>query len=101
MAQTQDFASASGTLLLVEDAAGLAGIINKELTAAGYSVKHALNGETALLLASQIPFDLVILDWMLPRMDGLDVLRRLRETSPVPVLMLTARDAEIDRVVGL
>jgi DNA-binding response OmpR family regulator len=101
MTQPQDFALASGALLLVEDALDLAAVVSKELTTAGYSVRHAATGELALLLAAQQSFDLVILDWMLPRMDGLEVLRRLRDTSPVPVLMLTARDAEIDRVVGL
>ena len=88
-------------LLLVEDARDLAAVVIRELEAAGYQVDHAVDGESALRLASETDFDLVLLDWMLPGMDGLDVLRHLRESSSVPVLMLTARDSEIDRVLGL
>lgn len=88
-------------ILLVEDATDLAAVVRRELETIGYHVTHTANGETALQLAAQTAFDLVILDWMLPGMDGLDVLRHLRDRSPVPVLMLTARDAEIDRVLGL
>src|SRR5581483_9829070 len=89
------------SLLLVEDEKELARLVVRELTAAGYRVQHALDGATALrLFAAQTP-DLVVLDWMLPGLDGLEVLRRLRQTSPAPVLMLTARAEEVDRVVGL
>jgi DNA-binding response OmpR family regulator len=88
-------------ILLVEDARDLALAVARELQAAGFEVTHAASGEAALRLASERPFQLVILDWMLPGMDGLDVLRHLRQHSPVPVLMLTARDSEIDRVLGL
>jgi DNA-binding response OmpR family regulator len=88
-------------ILLVEDTHDLASVVVRELEAVGFQVVHAVNGETALKLAAQNDFHLVILDWMLPGMDGLDVLRKLREQSPVPVLMLTARDGEIDRVLGL
>jgi DNA-binding response OmpR family regulator len=86
-------------ILLVEDAADLAQVIMRELEAAGYGVTHAASGEAALQLENH--FQLVILDWMLPGISGLDVLRHLRAHSPVSVLMLTARDAEIDRVLGL
>lgn len=88
-------------ILLVEDAIDLAGVIVRELEAAGYSVTHSADGESALRLAKRVSFQLVILDWMLPGITGLDVLRHLREHSSVSVLMLTARDAEIDRVLGL
>ncbi len=88
-------------LLFIEDAHDLASVVIRELEAAGYQVAHVDNGKSGLQRASEHDFQLVILDWMLPGMDGLDVLRRLREFSSVPVLMLTARDAEIDRVLGL
>ena len=89
------------TVLLVEDQAELAGVIRQELEAAGYQVLHAPDGLAALALHAAHAPDLVILDWMLPKLDGIEVLRRLRQSSPVPVLMLTARSEEIDRVLGL
>jgi DNA-binding response OmpR family regulator len=89
------------TILLVEDATDLAQVIARELEAAGYRVVHAADGLAALELHSQCHPDLVILDWMLPGLDGLEVLRRIRQTSVVPVLMLTARSEEMDRVIGL
>jgi DNA-binding response OmpR family regulator len=89
------------TILLVEDTPTLAQVIARELRMAGYEIAIADNGVTALDLHGSLHPDLVILDWMLPQMDGLEVLRRLRQYSATPVLMLTARDDEIDRVVGL
>jgi DNA-binding response OmpR family regulator len=87
--------------LLVEDAQDLALVVLRELEAVGYQTLHSADGIAALeLLAGEQP-DLVILDWMLPRLDGLEVLRRLRQLAPTPVLMLTARGEETDRVVGL
>src|SRR5579871_5895791 len=88
-------------VLLVEDAPDLAQLIARELRAASYEVALADNGVTALQLHADEHPDLVILDWMLPEMDGLEVLRRLRQSATTPVLMLTGRDDEIDRVVGL
>jgi DNA-binding response OmpR family regulator len=88
-------------ILLVEDAADLAAVIAREFEAANYQLTHVIHGEAALQLASETEFSLIILDWMLPGINGLDVLRKLREVSAVPVLMLTARDAELDRVLGL
>src|SRR5207248_11494943 len=67
----------------------------------GYAVRRALDGPTALRLFAEATPDLVVLDWMLPGMDGLEVLRWTRARSAVPVLMLTARAEEVDRVVGL
>jgi DNA-binding response OmpR family regulator len=88
-------------ILLVEDELALASVIQAELTTADYTVRLAHNGLDALALFNAQTFDLVILDWMMPGLDGLETLRRLRTTSAVPVLMLTARSEEIDRVIGL
>src|SRR5579859_5670373 len=89
------------TILLVEDARDLAHVIMRELEMHGYHVLHAGDGIEALRLHEAEQPALVILDWMLPKLDGLEVLRRLRQASPTPVLMLTARGEETDRVVGL
>jgi DNA-binding response OmpR family regulator len=90
------------TILLVEDAADLAAEIALDLGAEGYAVVHAADGVRALELYAAHRPDLVILDWMLPKLDGLEVLRRVREGGvPPPVLMLTARREEADRVIGL
>jgi DNA-binding response OmpR family regulator len=89
------------TILLVEDAQDLAQVILRDLRAEGYDVLHAADGLTALELHAKHEPDLVILDWMLPELDGLEVLRRIRRNSSVLVLMLTARTEETDRVVGL
>ncbi len=89
------------TILLVEDTLDLAQVIMRELTVNGYHVLHAGDGWEALHLHASEQPALVILDWMLPGLDGLEVLRRLRQSAPTPVLMLTARSEEMDRVVGL
>lgn len=89
------------TILLVEDAYDLAQVIIRELEASGYDTLHASDGLSALRLHTTERPALVILDWMLPKLDGLEVLRRLRQTAPTPVLMLTARGEETDRVLGL
>jgi DNA-binding response OmpR family regulator len=89
------------TILLVEDEQELARVIVRELEAAGYRAVCAVNGLDALELHARQQPALVILDWMLPGLDGLEVLRRIRQVSAVPVLMLTARSEEMDRVVGL
>jgi DNA-binding response OmpR family regulator len=89
------------TILLVEDARELAQVIVRELEAAGYTVLHAADGYAALDLHTRERPDLVILDWMLPGIDGLEVLRRMRQSAPTLVLMVTARDDDTDRIVGL
>ena len=89
------------TILLVEDTYDLAQVIIRELEASGYQVVHASDGLTALRLHARERPALVILDWMIPKIDGLEVLRRVRQTAPTPVLMITARSEETDRVVGL
>ena len=91
------------TILLVEDEVELARVITRELVSAGFGVMHVLDGEAALRSLGgdgEAP-DVVVLDWMLPGIDGLEVLRRLRQHSALPVLMLTARAEEVDRVIGL
>jgi len=89
------------TILLVEDAHDLAQVIIRELEASSYHVLHASDGQAALQLYAREQPALVVLDWMLPGLDGLEVLHRLRQSAPTPVLMLTARGEETDRVLGL
>ena len=88
-------------ILLVEDEIELAQVIVRELTRAGYDVIHVRDGLSALEWHASAAPDLMILDWMLPKLDGLAVLQQIRETAATPVLMLTARGAEADRVKGL
>jgi DNA-binding response OmpR family regulator len=89
------------TILLVEDEPQLSGLIRDHLTSAGYTVDAAGDGLVAMQRVERGPYDLVILDWMLPGLDGLEVCRRIRARSVTPILMLTARSEEIDRVLGL
>ena len=88
-------------ILIVEDEKQLAELVRDNLVAAGHSVVVAADGATALRLLETRPADLVILDWMLPGLDGLEVCRRIRARSITPILMLTARAEEVDRVLGL
>ena len=89
-------------LLLVEDEASLALTLSDRLGAEGYAVKHCGDGESALELLAGRPFDLMILDLMLPGIDGFEVCRKLRQHGlRLPVLMLTARSEVVDKVVGL
>jgi DNA-binding response OmpR family regulator len=89
------------TILVVEDERELNTLIRRHLEDEGHRVVQAFDGPSALMSAQQERPDLVILDWMLPRLDGLEVCRRLRRESIVPILMLTARAEEVDRVLGL
>ncbi|HNP74477.1 MAG TPA: response regulator transcription factor [Kouleothrix sp.] len=89
------------TILIVEDEHELAALLRRQLEAEGHQVLVAHDGPSGLMLAAQGQPDLIILDWMLPGLDGLAVCRRLRERSIVPILMLTARSEEADRVLGL
>ena len=88
-------------LLLIEDEADLLASLAKALREEGYAVDTAADGEEGLYKAKEISYDAVVLDVMLPRMDGWDVLGHLRKSKRTPVLMLTARDAARDRVRGL
>ena len=88
-------------ILIVEDEDKIARFIELELIHEGYKVIKVNNGRTGLELAEKGEADLVILDIMLPELNGLEVLRRLRRVSDIPVIMLTARDAVMDKVSGL
>ena len=88
-------------ILIVEDEEKIARFIELELMHEGYKVIKANNGRMGLEIAESGEADLVILDVMLPEINGLEVLRRLRRTSDVPVIMLTARDTVMDKVSGL
>jgi two-component system phosphate regulon response regulator PhoB len=91
-------------VLIVEDEDALATLLEYNFDKEGYETAIAMDGEEALLLASERTPDLIILDWMLPKLSGVEVCRRLRrrkETSKTPVIMLTARSDETDRITGL
>lgn len=87
-------------ILVVDDEASILELVAYNLRRAGYEALTAANGEEALHIARSGGLDLLILDLMLPGMDGFDVLKEIRKMSQVPVLMLSARGEEIDRVVG-
>jgi two-component system alkaline phosphatase synthesis response regulator PhoP len=89
------------TILVVDDEARIVKLVRDYLERAGFQVLAAHDGQTALQIARRDRPDLVVLDLMLPGLDGLDVCRRLRQESGVPIIMLTARVEEADRVVGL
>jgi len=88
-------------ILVVDDEPAVADLLVYNLRKAHYEVLVAADGREALRLARGAAPDLILLDLMLPEVDGLDVCRELRKTSAVPIIMITARDEEIDRVVGL
>jgi DNA-binding response OmpR family regulator len=89
------------SILVVEDEAAMNDLIRAELEAEGHVVRQAHDGPTALKLAREQVPQLVILDWMLPGLDGLSVCRQLRQDYLMPIIMLTARSEEVDRVLGL
>jgi DNA-binding response OmpR family regulator len=91
----------SSTILLVDDEDAIQQLLTYPLQRDGYRVVQARDGEEALARFAEETVDLVVLDIMLPRIDGLEVCRRLRATSTVPIIMLTARDDELDKVLGL
>lgn len=88
-------------ILIIEDEEKIARFIEMELGYEGYTAAKALDGRTGLALAESGDFDLVLLDIMLPGLNGMEVLRRLRRDTKLPVIMLTARDSVVDKVAGL
>lgn len=88
-------------VVVAEDERDLNNLIRRHLEDEGHRVVQAFDGPTAVLVVARERPDLVLLDWMLPRLDGLEVCRRIRRESVVPILMLTARSEEVDRVLGL
>ena len=91
----------SSTILLVDDDDAVRKLLSFPLERDGYTVVQAADGEEALIRFGDQPVDLVVLDIMLPKLDGLEVCKQLRARSSVPIIMLTARDDELDKVLGL
>ncbi len=88
-------------ILIVDDDPQIRDVLRIALAQAGFAVAEAADGQAALRAATRQPPALIVLDVGLPELDGWEVCRRIRRTSAVPILFLTARDDEIDRVVGL
>lgn len=88
-------------ILIIEDEEKFARFVEMELNYEGYEVSKALDGRTGLEMAQTEQYDVILLDIMLPNLNGMEVLRRLRRSSSVPVIMLTARDSVVDKVSGL
>lgn len=88
-------------ILIVEDEEKIARFVTLELEHEGYQVEHAADGRTAVDLALEHNYDLILLDVLLPQLNGMEVLRRVRKHKDVPVIMVTARDAVMDKVAGL
>ena len=96
--------TAQPTILVVEDEPAQREVLSYNFEAEGFDVTTAENGEEALLLVDEISPDIIVLDWMLPNVSGIEVCRRLKsraETRAIPVIMLSARSEEVDRVRGL
>src|SRR3989304_2448085 len=91
----------SARVLVIEDEERIRQFLQRGLAYEDYRVDVAAEGSTGMALARETPPDVVILDWMLPGLDGLEVCRRLRAAGDVPILMLTAKEAVSDRVQGL
>lgn len=92
------------TVLLVEDEPAQREVLGYNLEADGFRVLTATNGEEALIMVSEMPPDIIVLDWMMPNVSGIEVCRQLKtrsETRAIPIIMLSARSEEVDRVRGL
>ena len=94
-------ATATQTVLVVEDESSIASFVALYLKNAGYAVKTSATGNEALAEVSAETPALIVLDLMLPDIDGIEVCRRIRKSSDVPILMLTARDEDVDKIIGL
>ena len=88
-------------ILIVEDEEKIARFVTLELEHEGYQVEHAADGRTAVDLALERDYDLILLDVLLPQLNGMEALRRIRKHKDVPIIMVTARDAVMDKVAGL
>lgn len=88
-------------VLIIEDEVSISDIIKFNLLKEGYEIETAYNGEEGLKKALNLNFDLILLDIMLPHIDGFQVCRKIRESSNVPIIMLTAKEEEVDKVLGL
>jgi DNA-binding response OmpR family regulator len=91
----------AANILVVEDESSIASFVALYLKNAGYTVRTASNGRDALSQVGQEMPGLIVLDLMLPDIDGIEVTKRIRQTSDVPILMLTARDEDVDKIIGL
>src|SRR5919108_5410966 len=94
-------ASNAQSVLVVEDEASIASFVSLYLKNAGYDVSTASNGAEALASVQSDQPSLIVLDLMLPDIDGIEICRRIRQKSDVPILMLTARDEDVDKIIGL
>ena len=99
--QPEDAAGRAAKILVVDDEANICAVLSATLRLTGFDVRTAAGGHEALAVAKEFEPDLVVLDVMLPDLDGFAVAQRLRELQPVPVLFLTARDSVQDRISGL
>ena len=91
----------AGNILIVDDEPAICALLAFNLDKAGYQTLEADNGHTALELTRNGKLDLIILDLMLPKVDGLEVAREVRKTKDTPIIMVTAKDSELDKVLGL
>jgi DNA-binding response OmpR family regulator len=89
------------SVLVVEDEASIASFVSLYLKNAGYEVRTAANGAEALASVQKEQPSLIVLDLMLPDIDGIEICRRIRQKSEIPILMLTARDEDVDKIIGL
>ncbi|MFK5292648.1 response regulator, partial [Lactococcus lactis] len=88
-------------ILVVDDEKPISDIVKFNLTKEGFEVFTAFDGEEALEAFKEVQPDLILLDLMLPKLDGLDVAREIRKTSDTPIIMVSAKDSEFDKVIGL